>query len=257
MDSEGVLTAYYSEAPLEQVIGKIPSGPEGPAGENGKIVDVIVNGESVVTSEGIAYITASSEGVVYTAGENIDITGNVISAIDTKYTAGDNIEISADNVISSPMLIDKVITVTEDVGGYVTGDTITADTPIRQIIETILAPAPRPVPPQENLFFWGVWGSRTSGPPTGIDSTFASEAIEPAVIQRDGIIKYFTTVKQYECIAFPADMPDLVSVYQNDLPFNVLNGFTKITCEYNGVQYKLYYNQLTQETNSKYQFMWR
>ena len=237
-------------------IGHIPMGEPGEKGEPGDIVDVLVNGVSV-TSEGKAYITLPEPGQDYVAGDNIDITGNVISAVDTVYTAGDNITIDSENVISSPMLIDKEITVTENVGGYVTGDKIPADTPIRQIIETILSPTPRPTPPQENLFFWGVWGSRTSGPPTGIVDTMASESIEPAVVQRDGIIKYFTTRKQYEIIAFPADMPDLVSVYENDLPFNVLNGFTKITCEYNGKQYKLYYNQLTQEENAKYQFMWR
>lgn len=234
----------------------MPQGVPGSPGQNGRIIDVIVNGESVVTSEGIAYITASSEGVVYTAGENIDITGNVISAVDTKYTAGDNIEISDENVISSPLLIDKDITVTEDVGGYAAGDKITADTPLRQIIETILAPAPRPTPPVGNLCFWGVTGSRTSGPPTGIESTFASETIEPAIAQRDNIVKYFTTVKQYACFAYPASMPDLVHIVQSDL-FDVITSWNKITCPYNGQDYKLYYSSLTQQTNSKYEFKWR
>lgn len=37
----------------------------------------------------------------YTAGENVSITNDVISAVDTKYTAGTNISIDADNVISA------------------------------------------------------------------------------------------------------------------------------------------------------------
>ena len=85
----------------------------------------------------------------------------------------------------------------------------------------------------------------------------ASESIEASVVQRDGMIKYFTTRKQYEIIAFPATMPDLVAIYENDLPFNLLNGWTKVNTTYNGIDYKMYYNDLTQEENAKYQFMWR
>jgi len=40
-------------------------------------------------------------GQTYTAGENIQINNNVISATDTKYTAGTNVQISAQNVISA------------------------------------------------------------------------------------------------------------------------------------------------------------
>lgn len=130
----------------------MPQGLPGEPGKDGNITDVLVNGVSV-TSEGIAYINMGSEGVTYEAGDNITIEGNVISAVDTKYTAGENITIDSENVISSPLLIDKDITVTEDVGGYAAGDKITADTPLRQIIETILAPAPRPTPPVGNLCF--------------------------------------------------------------------------------------------------------
>lgn len=49
-----------------------------------------------------------------TAGENIDITNNVISATDTKYTAGTGISISDDNVISN--------TQTSAEWGNITGD---------------------------------------------------------------------------------------------------------------------------------------
>ena len=40
-------------------------------------------------------------GTTYTAGENITIENNVISATDTTYTAGTNVSISSDNVISA------------------------------------------------------------------------------------------------------------------------------------------------------------
>lgn len=43
-------------------------------------------------------------GAVYTAGNNVQIENNVISATDTTYTAGDGIEISASNIISTNTL---------------------------------------------------------------------------------------------------------------------------------------------------------
>lgn len=60
--------------------------------------------EKLTAGEGISIIDniISSEGVTYTAGDNINISdNNVISATDTKYTAGDNINISDNNVISA------------------------------------------------------------------------------------------------------------------------------------------------------------
>lgn len=50
--------------------------------------------------EQIAELETSKQDML-TAGNNITIDGNVISAADTKYTAGSNIQISDDNVISA------------------------------------------------------------------------------------------------------------------------------------------------------------
>ena len=230
-------------------------GVPGEPGRDGDIADVIVNGQSVV-SEGVAYIEI---GNTLEAGDNIIISEGVISAVDTVYYAGNNITISEGNIINAAdvdLSIGKELTVTEDVGGYIKGDVIPADTPMKDIIEKILSPEPRPEPPTENLNYWGVTGSRTSGAPTGIDSTFAAEVIDPSISQRDGIIKYYTTVKQYACFAYPASMPDLVHIVQSDM-FDVIGSWTKITCSYNGQDYKMYYSSLTQQTNSKYEFKWR
>lgn len=63
-----------------------PEGPEGPAGRDG------TNG------------TDGRDGYVqYTAGSNISIENDVISATDTTYTAGSNISISEENVISADL----------------------------------------------------------------------------------------------------------------------------------------------------------
>ena len=56
-----------------------------------------INNESIL-GEGNIDIQG---GATYEAGENIIITDNIISAIDTKYTAGTNVSISNANVISA------------------------------------------------------------------------------------------------------------------------------------------------------------
>ena len=134
----------------------MPQGLPGEPGLNGKIVDVIVNGESVVTSEGIAYITASSEGQTYVAGDNIEINGNVISAIDTTYTAGDHITISPENVISADIddIMGEDVLVTVDVGNYYAGDVISADTTLRDVIKNLLYKETPPVPPVVDTWYW-------------------------------------------------------------------------------------------------------
>ena len=47
--------------------------------------------------------TISATDTTYTAGTNVTINGNVISAVDTKYTAGTNVTIDSNNVISANM----------------------------------------------------------------------------------------------------------------------------------------------------------
>ena len=47
------------------------------------------------------YSLSEVETVAYTAGDNITITDNVISATNTTYTAGTNVQISDSNVISA------------------------------------------------------------------------------------------------------------------------------------------------------------
>lgn len=53
-------------------------------------------------NELISSITPGGEPIIYTAGDNVQISpDHVISATDTTYTAGTNVQISADNVISA------------------------------------------------------------------------------------------------------------------------------------------------------------
>lgn len=290
-------------------------GEKGEPGENGRVVDVFVNGTSVVNSEGFAYIDMGSEGPTYIAGDNITIESNVISAkdtlyfagenvsidsenvisaidtkysagegitidsenvisaayeagenitisegvisaVDTKYTAGENIIIDSENVISSPMLIDKELVVSQDIGGYFAGDVIPEDTPIRQILETLLSPAPRPEPPTENLLFWGVGGDRRN-PPTGIESTMASEVIDPQELERYGIIKHYVAQTQWTVLAFPISMPKLVYAEANDTGMNALDAWQYKTVEYLGKQYHYYYSGPIKSQDTKWDFRWR
>lgn len=155
MDSEGMITAYYTDNTSEGV-GKVPSGPQGEPGLNGKIIDVIVNSESVVDSEGKAYIILPEPGQSYVAGENITIDGNVISAIDTTYTAGEHITIDSNNVISADIddVMGEDVLVTVDVGNYYAGDVIPATETLRDVIKNLLYKETPPVPPTVDTWYW-------------------------------------------------------------------------------------------------------
>lgn len=71
-----------------------------PGGGSSGVQDVLVDNVSVVDNE-IASIDLSGKQDALTAGSNITIDNNVISAENTTYTAGDNIQISNENEISA------------------------------------------------------------------------------------------------------------------------------------------------------------
>ena len=68
--------------------------------------DKLTAGDNITITDNVI----SAVDTTYTAGDNINITDNVISAVDTTYTAGDNITIT-DNVISA---VDTTYTAGED-----------------------------------------------------------------------------------------------------------------------------------------------
>ena len=70
------------------------------SGTEAPIQDVTVDGSSVVAG-GVASIDLTGKQNRLTAGSNIQIVNNTISATDTKYTAGTNVHISEQNVISA------------------------------------------------------------------------------------------------------------------------------------------------------------
>lgn len=252
MDSEGYLTAFYSDLTSEG-IGHIPSGPAGEPGQNGRIIDVFVNSESVVDSEGNAYINITP-GLDYEAGDNIVIDGNVINAVDTTYTAGDNISISPENVISAS--IDDVMgvdtLVTKDVGYYYAGDIIPADTPLRDVIRNLLYQETPPTPPQSDKWCYGAFND----PPTSMEGMWSMEDIDGQEVSRTGKVQYFTTNRQYASIAYPQSMGPLVNIIESDF-LAVLDNWTRVETVYNGVPYYIYYNIKTKSSNIKEEFKWR
>ena len=251
MDSEGYLTAFYSDLTSEG-IGYIPSGPAGEPGQNGRIVDVFVNSESVVDSEGNAYINITP-GLDYEAGDNIVIDGNVINAVDTTYTAGENISISPENVISAT--IDDVMgvdtLVTKDVGYYYAGDIITADTPLRDVIRNLLYQETPPTPPQSDKWFFGVFGTE----PTSLEGMWSSEDIDAQELSRTGKVQYFSTRRQFAAVAYPQSMGNLTQIIEADSE-PALDNWTKVETVYNGVPYYIYYNIKT-SGDLKEEFRWR
>ena len=65
-----------------------------------KVTDVQVDNTTVMDGS-IAKIDLTGKQDVLTPGNNIQISGNTISATDTKYTAGTNVQINSSNVISA------------------------------------------------------------------------------------------------------------------------------------------------------------
>ena len=97
------LSAYtYDKATIDE---KITSGGSGmTSGEVQTMIDASISGKQDTLS----------------AGTNISINSNVISATDTKYTAGDNISISNQNVIST---VTKFMCLTEIEWEQISGNT--------------------------------------------------------------------------------------------------------------------------------------
>jgi hypothetical protein len=79
-------------------------------GGQGTVTDVLVDGESVVNQDGEAEIDLSGKQDVLTAGQNITIQNNVISATDTTYVdfvgATDQSD-GLSGLVPSPAIADK------------------------------------------------------------------------------------------------------------------------------------------------------
>lgn len=164
VDSEGKLYASFSNGE-EQCLGEVPTikGEDGKDGLNGRVVDIILDSESVVSSEGIAYLHTPeqieyvagenitiSEGYVisaqvpeYVAGENVTIEDFTISAVDTKYTAGENIKIENSEI--SAIIPEYTAGKNIEINGYeinctcqelVPGENITIDNGIISAVDT-------------------------------------------------------------------------------------------------------------------------
>lgn len=120
-------TAFPADGEGSQFEGpQGPQGPQGPAGPAG----------------------------TYTAGSNITISGDTISATDTTYTAGANVSISQENVISATDTTYSNFTGTDGVDAGTAG----------------LVPAPATTDAGKYLKADGTWGTVSGGIPT--DATF-------------------------------------------------------------------------------------
>lgn len=102
--SGGVGSYSWEQAPASQVQSDWAEADSSAASyiENKPVPKALVAGTNVSISETVNSLTISATGGTnYTAGQNITIQNNVISATDTTYTAGANINIDANNEISA------------------------------------------------------------------------------------------------------------------------------------------------------------
>lgn len=270
IDSENVISAkdtlYYAgnnvTIDADNVINAIDTVYT--AGENVTISDdnvisavdhVYTAGKNItISSDGV--ISANDENTKYTAGENISISSEgVISAVDTKYTAGQNVEITADNVINVNVsdALKQAILVTQDLGGYTAGTTIDVNTPLEDILRTLLSPYVPPTPPITNRWYSGVFNE----PPTSLSGSWNYEQIEDIdALEETGKIQYFTTKKQYIGIAYPASMGNLIHIYESGL-IETVDAWTRREVIRDGVPYLMYVFIKNQVSNAPYTFKWR
>lgn len=110
--TNSALTDYATKSELEEVEEEIPSldgyATESWVEDQGYVTEVdlsayqktLIAGTNISIAADGRTISATG-GASYTAGDNITIENNVISATDTTYTAGTNITIDSNNVISA------------------------------------------------------------------------------------------------------------------------------------------------------------
>lgn len=122
--------------------------------DNGKVLSVV----------GGKYSLSNVETVAYTAGDNIQISNNVISATDTTYTAGENISIT-NNVISAT-IPEETATLLYSLSNNVITDGYGANMPINDdnydeiIIE--IGAIPNMAVNQYTLLKGGCWREQTN-----------------------------------------------------------------------------------------------
>lgn len=167
-----------------------------------------------------------------------------------EYTAGDHIEISEDHVISAKIDLEKEIIATLTVGGISEGETFPAGTPIEEIITKLLSKQPV----DYGTIYFGVVDST----PDEITADAEAEKI-PDDFRKTGITHYYTTRgDQFEWVAYPANLGQLKTIYENDLPFNLLENYTSKTITAGGVDYLLYwYVDPVRADNDKFVFYWK
>jgi hypothetical protein len=156
------------------------------------------------------------------AGENINIIDNVISAKDTTYTAGTNITI-VDNVISAT---------TEPTPPTPTGEySIYVYNGVVEVIDL-----------------------------SELTADWHEQKVDASIIDTKFTYTFSDTNKKcYPAFLIPADFGELKAVYQNGLAyFNIVSFFVKESVKINNINYLLY--KMDEETfinKDKFDFYWK
>lgn len=178
------------------------------AAQGGTAVSLVTTGEKYIWNNKQDHLTA---------GENITIVNNVISA-----TGG------------SSGTIGRNFTTDITVGHLESGTEITADMTIADILYRILCGS-TPVLELKSYQYEG--GTL----PSTIDNTWTSQVIDDSVLTNGLRLTYQGGYKGYIAFAYNKSLGDLTHVYQNNLTsFDLLPDLTKSTVTYNGVEYLMY-----------------
>lgn len=229
------ITNLATKEELQQVEDKIPSDSVTHA-ELQAVENKIPSIEGLVTEQKLQSELVKKQNNL-TAGANITISGNTISAKDTVYTAGENITIE-NNVISAVCnsKLDETITVTETIGNYKPGDVIEEGTDLLSIIKNMLV---KEIPPVTSV---QVYLGGSDMEPTSVDE-LSMEEIEIEELMSDQGLKRTivcgnveTEEGQFATIAVPKEY-ELESMVVTAAPIFPLNYKTVRTETHN-----IYYN---------------
>lgn len=204
--------------------------------------DKLTPGKNInIDENGVISSTVDTTGLQkeLTPGSNVSISDDNVISVDLsskqdKLVAGNNITISG-NVISSTAnsKFPESFTTTETVGGLEAGTLITTDMEVSAIIKMMTAPEK---PPEDQCVYFGL----SDGIPTSIDDC-EKQIILDSELKLNGVYHRFTSNDQNFVFAYKKSIGDLVSI-KDPSGFENIDGWSRTEIEKDGISFYVYYS---------------